>query len=76
MYAIEFLGYGQFTESDYEYDTGESFQHQGGRHAVGSGYKKEAKKYTSRKRAISAAEKLEINFENCWKARVVEIGVD
>lgn len=33
MYAIEFLGYGQFTESDYEYDTGESFQHQGGRYA-------------------------------------------
>lgn len=57
----------------YEYYTGGSYVFQEERYVVSSKDKREAKTYTSQKRALSAMYKIEYNFNNSERMRVVEI---
>lgn len=72
-YVIEFLGYQQFRDSDWEYYTGDKYTVNHGLYAVSSRDKTKAKPYTSKKRAENAINGLYGKCVNVANARVKEL---
>ncbi|EHQ8839504.1 hypothetical protein KI123_002125 [Enterococcus faecalis] len=62
-----------FNEYGYEYYTGKSYMHQGGWYLVFDKDSKEAKKYSSKQRAMNAMNKLQYKFANSVEMKVVEL---
>lgn len=62
-----------FNEYGYEYYTGKSYMYQGEWYLVFDKDSKEAKKYSSKKRAMNAMNKLQYKFANSVEMKVVEL---
>lgn len=73
MWAIEFVDFLEFQVTQHRFYTGTSYIYQGSRYLNFSSYEKDAKTYSSKKRAENALESLIANCENIWKGRVVPI---
>lgn len=72
-YAIKFKGHQQFGEHDWEYYTGDRYTVNHELYAVASNDKKDAKPYTSEKRAENAVNGLYEKCTNVANTRVVEL---
>ena len=72
-YAIEFIGHQQFSDHDWEYYTGDRYTVNHESYAVPTREKKDAKTYTSHKRAENSINSMYEKCTNVVSARVVEI---
>lgn len=73
QWGIEFIGYLQFSEHDWEYYTGDHYVIQGEPFAVSSKVKSKAKPYSSKKRAENAINSMYGKFANVAQAKVIPL---